>query len=248
MMVNVTEELARLTRMRDEGIMSDAEFEAQKAILLKSNPWIMPAKKSGGVAKYIAFGCLGLIGLLFLLGAIGAIVAAGDKALPDNQIKGTPTPTASIQSPEVARKLFLTFRSDLMTKMKLCDDAGEKAEQALKGVISQGDVVTAYEIADVAESTCSQVSRVVVDLEISPEIPSKAAELSRSARSVCSNAAVTRQSQLSTLKTIIDGDDKPSTIAGYRAQADRVTAANLLCVSKLFMAADAVGLKAEDLK
>lgn len=251
-MVNVSEELARLTRMRDEGVMSDAEFEAQKAILLKSDPWILPAKKSGGVAKYVAFGCLGLVGFLFFMGVIAAIVGADDKikqgATPDNQIKATPTPMASVQSPEVARKFFQSFRSDLMTQLKRCDDAGVRAQDVLSHLKSQVDIVNAFELASSAEETCRDVSLVVDDLEISTEIPSKAADLARIARSVCSRAAATRQSQLSTLKTILDGDDKPSMLSGFRAQSDGVAAANLMCVAKIFAAADAVGLKAEDLK
>lgn len=72
-MTNVSEELTRLAQLRDQGVLTDAEFEAQKAALLNTGstppPPAEPARKSPSKA---GIGCLILIAILVVLYVIGS--------------------------------------------------------------------------------------------------------------------------------------------------------------------------------
>ncbi len=78
-MANVSEELIRLAQLRDQGILTDAEFETQKAALLKAGstppPPALPARKPPSKA---GIGCLVLIAILVVLYVIGSNASSTD--------------------------------------------------------------------------------------------------------------------------------------------------------------------------
>jgi len=72
-MTNVSEELTRLAQLRDQGVLTDAEFEAQKAALLRGDNAAPAAPPRRGLAK----GC-GIVGIiLIVLVIIGAMIDGG---------------------------------------------------------------------------------------------------------------------------------------------------------------------------
>jgi hypothetical protein len=98
---NVAEELGRLADLKERGVLTDEEFNAQKARLLGTapagaNPAPQPGQaahtrdirrlaadspiqetRSNGIGKSIGIGCLVLAGLFFLISLIGAMGARG---------------------------------------------------------------------------------------------------------------------------------------------------------------------------
>jgi len=76
--MSVSEELARLAELRDKGVLSEQEFQAQKAEVLAGRPapasQAEPEKKKPGVMK---IGCLSVIAIIVVVVIIGMI--AGPK-------------------------------------------------------------------------------------------------------------------------------------------------------------------------
>lgn len=92
-MANIGEDLTRLAKLRDDGVLTEAEFQEQKARLLAgeapgagSEPAMPPAKK-GKLGK----GCLVVVGIIVLLIVIGAIAGGGEKAGNNSTASGTET-------------------------------------------------------------------------------------------------------------------------------------------------------------
>lgn len=74
-MTNVSEELARLAELRDKGVLTAAEFEAQKARVLAGQPVAdAPSAPAKGKAK---IGCIVVIAIVVVLAIIGAIAGGG---------------------------------------------------------------------------------------------------------------------------------------------------------------------------
>ncbi|WP_206364219.1 SHOCT domain-containing protein [Sphingomonas sp. UV9] len=116
-MANVSEELARLAQLRDQGVLSEDEFQVQKAAVLKGTPadapTIAPEKKKSGAAK----GCGILVLALIVLALIGMI--AGGKGADSSTSAET---AATVQPVAVtAQQLFAAY------------DANEAAAQQTYG-------------------------------------------------------------------------------------------------------------------
>ena len=117
-MANVSEELARLAQLRDQGVLSEEEFQVQKAAVLKgtptADPTVVPVKKNLGAAK----GCGILVLVLIVLAVVGMI--AGGKG--DNSSTPATETAATVQPVAVtAQQLFAAY------------DANEAAAQQTYG-------------------------------------------------------------------------------------------------------------------
>lgn len=96
-MSDVTEELARLAKLRDDGVLTEAEFEAQKSQVLSRNSSgpVIGAKAGGGKGK-LGKGCLIVLAILVVLMVIGivagsqksAVVPPGGEAAETGEAKG----------------------------------------------------------------------------------------------------------------------------------------------------------------
>jgi hypothetical protein len=64
----IADELSKLARLRDEGVLTEDEFAARKTLLLSRKPG---SAAPSGLRAF--FGCLGLIALVVLMPQIGAI-------------------------------------------------------------------------------------------------------------------------------------------------------------------------------
>jgi hypothetical protein len=104
--VNVSEELARLAQLRDQGILSEDEFQTQKAAVLGGQHSAAPtapampiAPAGGGTKKAIGIGCAVLLALIVLLVIIGSVVGGGAKqgASTETANAGPPTPVTAIE-------------------------------------------------------------------------------------------------------------------------------------------------------
>lgn len=94
-MANVSEELARLATLRDSGVLTEEEFQAQKAAVLANTsaaPTAKAAPKKGGLGKG-ATGCLVVIAIVVVLFIIGSL--SGGKPTAGSGTAGPP-PVAPI--------------------------------------------------------------------------------------------------------------------------------------------------------
>jgi hypothetical protein len=72
--MSASDEIAKLAQLRDGGILTEAEFQAQKIALLAGQQSPTPAFPTiGKSAKGIGIGCLVLVGLAMLPATIGAL-------------------------------------------------------------------------------------------------------------------------------------------------------------------------------
>ena len=102
MMTQISDELVKLAALRDQGVLTEAEFERRKAILLDA-PKVDAAdrpKKSRGAGK----GCLILLAIIVALIAIGAIFGGDKKA-------GAPKP-AAVPVKVTAKELFRAYQQN----------------------------------------------------------------------------------------------------------------------------------------
>ncbi|MFA6125060.1 MAG: SHOCT domain-containing protein [Sphingomonas sp.] len=76
-MTNVSEELARLAALRDQGVLSEDEFAKQKAAVLAGTSPAPVPKKKGSMLRNGGIGCLVIIGILIVLGVIGSMGKPG---------------------------------------------------------------------------------------------------------------------------------------------------------------------------
>ena len=101
---SVSEELARLAALRDQGILTADEFETQKAAVLRGGHPITTETAAPAVAKTkYGKGCLVLIGIIVVLMIIGAIAGQGERtAPPSNTVakdKASSETTAAADAP-----------------------------------------------------------------------------------------------------------------------------------------------------
>lgn len=79
-MAGIGEDIARLAQLRDQGVLTEVEFNQQKARLLNSSlpPEAAPIaeRKKSRTGK----GCMAIVGLVVLLMIIGMAAGRGDKA------------------------------------------------------------------------------------------------------------------------------------------------------------------------
>lgn len=103
MVGSVSEELARLARLREQGVLTDAEFEQQKAAVLRGEHAaapepVAPARK--GRSKGCLIAVIAAVAVLIVLGFIGSKANTGGKALP---------PSAGSDATSAADKPALTM-------------------------------------------------------------------------------------------------------------------------------------------
>ncbi|WP_267382590.1 MULTISPECIES: SHOCT domain-containing protein [unclassified Sphingomonas] len=76
--MSTAEELAKLAQLRDQGVLTEDEFQQQKAAVLRGDHPATPAAVAPAPGKRsMGKGCLVLLGILIVLGVIGAIIGGG---------------------------------------------------------------------------------------------------------------------------------------------------------------------------
>ena len=101
----VSEELARLAALRDQGVLTEQEFEAQKAAVLRGESTsgatpaqaAVPEKKK----KALGIGCLVLIGILVALFVIAGMSGSSDTATEEKAAAEAATPPVEVTAGEL---------------------------------------------------------------------------------------------------------------------------------------------------
>lgn len=109
-MSSVSEELARLAQLRDQGVLSEEEFQAQKAAVLSTGAVVPPIpqpveiKKKGGIGKGCGIAAAAVVGLII----IAVIAGGGDSGSSAPETAAVATPPL----PVTATELFNAYESN----------------------------------------------------------------------------------------------------------------------------------------
>lgn len=103
MVGSVSEEIARLAALRDQGILTADEFETQKAAVLRGSQSVTTEAASPGVPKKkYGKGCLVLIAIVVLLIIVAAIAGQGDQTASSKSVGKTAAGSDVSLSPAAA--------------------------------------------------------------------------------------------------------------------------------------------------
>jgi hypothetical protein len=127
--VSVSDELAKLAALRDQGVLTEEEFAARKQALLAS-PADVPAqhapdKKTGGIAK----GCGILVLIVIGLAVLGSLLGGGEKK------DASPVAAASKPPIEVtAEQLFRAYQANEAAAQQAYGDSPLLVSGTIAGV------------------------------------------------------------------------------------------------------------------
>ncbi|BCA60227.1 SHOCT domain-containing protein [Sphingomonas sp. HMP6] len=109
-MANISEELAQLAALRDQGVLSEAEFAAQKNALLQNSPATPIAPKKGNMLRNGGIGCAVILALLIVLAIIGSTMKP---ASPEKVTGYSAAPEAPVVSKFVTKAQFDQLRDGM---------------------------------------------------------------------------------------------------------------------------------------
>lgn len=127
--MSVSDELAKLAALRDQGVLTEEEFAARKQALLAS-PADVPAqpapdKKTGGIAK----GCGILVLIVIGLAVLGSLLGGGEKK------DASPVAAASKPPIEVtAEQLFRAYQANEAAAQQAYGDSPLLVSGTIAGV------------------------------------------------------------------------------------------------------------------
>ncbi len=130
---NVSEELARLAELRDKGVLTPEEFEAQKARVLAGEPATAtsaqiaePKKKSKA-----GMGCLAVVAIVVILIIIGAIAGSPNGTAAG---KGNATADAAPARAVTARELARAYSANEVAAQKEYGDQALSVTGTVSGI------------------------------------------------------------------------------------------------------------------
>lgn len=109
---NVSEELSRLAALRDQGVLTQEEFDIQKAAVLRGEqPAVTDAVAPAAAKKKYGKGCVILIAIIVFLMVIGALVGGKDAKSPAAP-GGDATAAAVAPTKVTANELFEAYQAN----------------------------------------------------------------------------------------------------------------------------------------
>lgn len=119
--MSVSEELARLAELRDQGVLSEDEFRAQKKAVLAGNASDGSEFGERKKPKTAKAGCLSVVGILVLLFIIGAIFAPSKGSQSGSDAASGDT--AKVEAtPVTAQQLFDAYQANEASAQQLYGD------------------------------------------------------------------------------------------------------------------------------
>jgi hypothetical protein len=139
---------------------------------------------------------------------------------------------------------MLTSYALLMATVKECDAASSALEPELK----RGDPIRAYRAAEVAESACLRVASKIRDFEVPDGLDEKTEDEFKTTLQRCADTYVERWNAAGTLKSVIDGDTRVSTMAELERSSERLESGVMLCGLGFVSAAMSAGVTQAELE
>lgn len=217
--------------------------------LIRKARGTLPPKAAAGKVLGIGIG-------LFILGPV--LGAATDpelrKVAPNasSSASSTPTPSARAPAPAVtpaSARVASTAKPDLLTLYRTvlatagrCDRANSEAGAAL-----QRSPYAAYPAARDAREICDRVVDDIREMPLPTSITGAANDKARGALQICAGAYLARRDSLDALLTVIDGDNRPSSVQEFKDQAERAQGRIIYCVAEWMAVAETIGMPATEL-
>lgn len=110
--MNVADELAKLAQLRDQGVLTETEFEQQKAaVLAGEHPATPQAENTAPGKKKMGKGCVIVLAIIVVLIIIGAIAGGGEKEATSSDQQAAAAPEAAPVA-VTARELFDAYQAN----------------------------------------------------------------------------------------------------------------------------------------
>jgi|GEM_PF-5063472 len=157
----------------------------------------------------------------------------------------SPSPAPTVDPERVRTKMeMLTSYALLMATVKDCDAASSALEPELK----RGDPIRAYRAAEVAESACLPVASKIRDFEVPDGLDEKNEDEFKTTLERCADTYVERWNAAGTLKSVIDGEARVSTMAELQRSTERAQSGVMLCSLGFVSAAMSAGVTQAELE
>jgi hypothetical protein len=163
----------------------------------------------------------------------GATAAAAASPTP------APTPVASA----TAKAEFRALYDQLLSIANGCDDSSAKATEAVQQVAKgRSNRYQAYAIATDAKRACADAGQSLGELTVPASLPADQQAKMREGLGQCREAYGFRESALSTMLTVLDGDERPSQVQAFKDQAQTAQLGVLQCVAVFLTVGQTIGV------
>jgi hypothetical protein len=185
-------------------------------------------------------GCVVLI-LVLLLGTCAFDGKNISKA--DDSGAKSPIPNVGSASNKVTRAVQ-KLHGDIMAAVKPCDEAG-KSLADLAGDLGKGkaSVYDGYSASKNVESACRSSWSKVSEIEVPSALTGAAKTKAEEALETCENAMIAKQMGGEAMKTVFNGDMRPSTMDDAKEKASSAQAGTIACVVGIFATAEQAGVE-----
>lgn len=130
-----------------------------------------------------------------------------------------------------AKKDILALWSSVKSASADCDQANSKVADALGALGRSTTIYVAYENADRAHRICGQTWSELSNLEVPGTVQGDVATELEEALKNCRDAYLLRQMSLDKMKTVLNGDMRPSALQDYKQDAEAAQSGVLVCVA-----------------
>lgn len=199
---------------------------------------------------------LALLGSVVAMGVGGALLPdpATTPAKPadkpaEKASKPEAKPAAPVVDAEAVKSQTLALWKQVVAATEVCDKANGTAGEVV-GRISSGraSVYDGYNSAKQAEQVCRDATMTLGDLEPPAAVKGDTRQKFSKALENCQLAYVGKQMAMEKMAKILDGNMRPSAVAEFQETAQAAQSGALVCAAGFMTAADAAGVKIEDLK
>lgn len=194
-----------------------------------------------------------IAGIAVVAFAVFAIAVAGSnrKAGGDGAAK-TVAPIASAspanadeaaKAKAAAKQASLQLFRQVVSIAHDCDAAGK----ALAEAVQSGDAVFAYRSAEATENTCLPVGSKMIEIDVPDSLNEADQKSASEALKACQAAYLAKWDAARQMKTVLDGDQRPSAVAKVQDATDMMQRGTLACIGTLTALAMSHGATGEDL-
>ena len=166
----------------------------------------------------------------------------------ENSPKTETAASESSAKPSPAKADMLALWHRVKTASASCDEANAHVADSLELLGKSTSIYTAYELTDSAYNICRESWWDLTQLEVTDSIEGDAADELKKALENCSNAYWLRKRSLDKLKTVLNGDMRPSALQDYKGDAQAAQGGVMACVAGMMGAGLKVGIDVKDFK
>lgn len=254
--MNAGEELSRLAALRDQGVLSSDEFEAETAKLLTVTPDVTSTEIEKKKSDFL-IGCIGLIVLVAVLTMIAGAIFGGasDKGASNDPVgvSGSVAPSTKKSSttvlPQTAKPAPHHPKYDLPGEalatwhmFQLTTEPCTTSTDAIYNDWKNADRYTIYPLLMTGQHDCGEAGAVISGLQP----PDGASEAVRTkfgtALSDCGSAYSAVATAFKQMASVFDGNDRPSAVLEAKQASQAAADAKGACTMEMIEAVTSAGV------